>query len=729
MKKIFSLLTIVFIIISIFIVYLSTIGINTSRWNEQIGSFAKNINEDLETELKDVKIILDPFSFEINVKTIGPKLKINDTIIELANIKSRVSLNSFISNNFSIKNLDISTRSLEIKNMISFFRNFKNSPELYLLEKVLKRGYLITDINLDFDENGKIKNNYNINGFIKDANINLFKKYQFNNMNLTFNITPNTYKLQDVGFDFNSIPFLSENVLVKKDDDSFFVEGIIENKDISLKDQTFNNFVKAYLSEIDFKNLNLNSKNQFSFNVNKKLKMSNLKFFSKIKLNNLQLINNFELKEFFPNFKREINFNDHLIDISYKKDNLVIKGKGDILLQEKEDEINYQIKKIKKKVNFETRLKIDKNPFLVKLLGYKKGPNIKANLNLKGSHVSGKETKIESFFFKENQNTINVEKLVFDKNFDIKNLKKISFNYFDEDNRENNFSIINKKQSYSFTGTKFNASSLIGVLIDGEDSDNFNALKSNFNLYVKLDKVYLDKDYILNDLSGNLNIKKNQILKGKLDGSFSKNKKFKFTVKTNENEKVTTLYLDQPEPIINRYKFIKGYKNGILDFYSSKKDNIAVSNLKIYDFRLTELPILTKLLTLASLQGIADILSGEGIAFDELEMKFNNQENLITIDEMYAIGPAISILLDGYVEKNKLVSLRGSLVPATTINKAIGNIPVLGKILVGSKTGEGVFGVSFKIKGPPKKLETSVNPIKTLTPRFITRTLEKIKKN
>ena len=177
MKKIFSLLTIVFIIISIFIVYLSTIGINTSRWNEQIGSFAKNINEDLETELKDVKIILDPFSFEINVKTIGPKLKINDTIIELANIKSRVSLNSFISNNFSIKNLDISTRSLEIKNMISFFRNFKNSPELYLLEKVLKRGYLITDINLDFDENGKIKNNYNINGFIKDANINLFKKY------------------------------------------------------------------------------------------------------------------------------------------------------------------------------------------------------------------------------------------------------------------------------------------------------------------------------------------------------------------------------------------------------------------------------------------------------------------------------------------------------------------------------------------------------------------------
>ena len=110
-------------------------------------------------------------------------------------------------------------------------------------------------------------------------------------------------------------------------------------------------------------------------------------------------------------------------------------------------------------------------------------------------------------------------------------------------------------------------------------------------------------------------------------------------------------------------------------------------------------------------------------------MNFKNEGNLMTIDELYAIGPAISILMSGYIEKNKLVSLRGTLVPATTINKSIGAIPVLGKILVGSKVGEGVFGVSFKIKGHPNTLETSVNPIKTLTPRFITRTLEKIKKN
>ena len=138
---------------------------------------------------------------------------------------------------------------------------------------------------------------------------------------------------------------------------------------------------------------------------------------------------------------------------------------------------------------------------------------------------------------------------------------------------------------------------------------------------------------------------------------------------------------------------------------------------------------MAKLLSLASLQGIADLLTGEGIRFSDFEMKFTNNDKLMTINELYAIGPSISILMEGYVQSDELISLRGTLVPASTINRTIASIPVIGNLLIGKKVGEGVFGVSFKIKGSPNNLETTVNPVKTLTPRFITRTLEKIKKN
>ena len=109
-------------------------------------------------------------------------------------------------------------------------------------------------------------------------------------------------------------------------------------------------------------------------------------------------------------------------------------------------------------------------------------------------------------------------------------------------------------------------------------------------------------------------------------------------------------------------------------------------------------------------------------------MKSNSKGNILNIEDALAMGPAVSILLEGYVDKGKVVSLRGTLVPATKLNSIIASIPLVGDILVGKKTGEGIVGVSFKMKGPPRDIKTTVNPIKTLTPRFIVRTVEKIKK-
>ena len=239
----------------------------------------------------------------------------------------------------------------------------------------------------------------------------------------------------------------------------------------------------------------------------------------------------------------------------------------------------------------------------------------------------------------------------------------------------------------------------------------------------------MDKENSSKNLYGKLTIKNNKVHNLNLTSVFDNNKKFELDVKTlKNNQKITSFYSDNAEPFVKHYKFIKGFKGGKIDFYSVKENNVSNSTLNIFDFKVKEMPALTKLLSLASLQGIADLMTGEGIRFNEFEMNFNNKNKLMTIDEIYAIGPAISILMNGYIESNKLISLRGTMVPATTLNKVIGSLPLIGDILVGKKTGEGVFGVSFKIKGPPKKLKTTVNPIKTLTPRFITRTLEKVKK-
>ena len=249
--------------------------------------------------------------------------------------------------------------------------------------------------------------------------------------------------------------------------------------------------------------------------------------------------------------------------------------------------------------------------------------------------------------------------------------------------------------------------------------------KENINIKINLSDVYLDNDNIVKNLNGKLGIVDNKISQANISALFANNENLTFTISTKEGEKITTLFSSRAKPLVQRYKFIKGFEDsdeGYLDFYSSKKNGISNSKLIIDNFKVKEIPALAKLLALASLQGIADLLTGEGIRFTDFEMNFTNKNKVMTIQELYAIGPAISILIDGYISENNIVSLRGTLVPATTI-------PLIGDLLIGKKAGEGVFGVSFKVKGPQKKLETTVNPIKTLTPRFITRTLEKIKKN
>ena len=102
-------------------------------------------------------------------------------------------------------------------------------------------------------------------------------------------------------------------------------------------------------------------------------------------------------------------------------------------------------------------------------------------------------------------------------------------------------------------------------------------------------------------------------------------------------------------------------------------------------------------------------------------------KKFIKFNEILALGPSISVLMDGYMDQNNLTSIRGTLVPAKTLNKLISKIPVIGKIVIPKEVGEGLFGISFKIKGPKGKTKTTINPIRTITPRFIQKIIDKNK--
>ena len=724
-----TLLTIVFILITL-IIYLSFFGIKTDKFNNQIKKSALEINNKINLKLSDVTYLLNPYNFSINVATKNPQVVIDNSKIKINIIKTNISLKSLINDQFSIDDLQISTAEVKINDLILLARTIYNTPQLFILNTIVKEGNIEADINISFDDQGKVKSDYLIKGLVNNIRLNLLNKSSVRDLNFSFHISENKYSLNKINAEFNKIKFNSPFIQIEDKKDLYFIQGSLLTQVQQLKDKDLTVILGDFFNNFNVDKVKFSSQNNFSFTVSKRLKFNNIKVETNIDLDQLTLIEErINLKPYIPKIKKEIKFENQKIKIKYSKDKLSINGSGNIFLTDKVEQLSYEVIKNNNQSLFSVKLNIKNNPLIIDFLDYKKKEGINSTISINGNLKKSGHTNFEFITLEEGKNKILINNLLLGPTFKIIDIGSVNTDY---KNNKNFFNKVNLKKSNSnfiLEGDSLDLAKFINDIMDNEDDSSiFKNL--NAKIDIKIKKTYIDEVSYLNNLSGYINFKDNKINNLKLDSIFPNNKKINLIIHTNEAmEIITRLSTDYPKPLIKRYDFIKGFEEGYLNFNSIKKDNVSNSVLIIDNFKVQEVPIFAKLLSLASLQGIADVLTGEGIRFTQLEMKFSNQKNLTKIEEMYAIGPAVSVLMDGYIEKNKLVSIRGTLVPATTINKTIASIPFLGDLLIGDKIGEGVFGVSFKIKGPPKDVSTTVNPIKTLTPRFITRTLEKIKKN
>jgi len=730
MKRIIKILIILIITLAAIVIYLSIYGIKTEKFNNEIIKNFSKINKKINLSLNEVNYLLNPLNFSINISAKNPKILLKDKSLDLIDITTNISLKSIISNQFSIYDLKISTKEIQIKDLISLTRAVKGSPQLFVLDNITKAGLISANINLTFDLDGEIKNNYQINGGIKKAKFNIFNQVEIENLNLSFDISKNQLTLRKIETDFNSIKLKSPLIKIEEKKNIFFIDGKVINDQQNFDINELKPMLGDLLSAIETEKIAFNSINTFSFNINKNLKLNDLKLETDLNLKHFKIVKNpLNLKTFLPNYTEQVKFEDHKIKIKLTKDILDIKGGGNIYIGDELDQLSYSIINNDGKITFDTKLNIKNNPLIINFLDYKKKKGDSSEILLKGIYKKNKELIFQTISITERNNQILFKDLLLSKNFKIKDLDFVKLDYRNKNDLLNKVELKRNKLNFSIKGKSFDATQFINNSIDNEESSTiFENFNSKFD--IKIDTTYINKNDYTKNLFGNFIFKESKLSKLNLESTFSNNKKMNLSIETNkQKETITKFFSNYPKPFIKRYAFIKGFEEGYLDFYSIKKDGVSDSVLVIDNFKVKEVPVFAKLLSLASLQGIADLLTGEGIRFTDFEMRYSSEKDLTKIEEMYAIGPAISILMDGYIESKKLVSLRGTLVPATTINRSIASIPLLGKILIGEKTGEGVFGVSFKIKGPPKNLSTTVNPIKTLTPRFITRTLEKIKKN
>ena len=143
----------------------------------------------------------------------------------------------------------------------------------FFLEQFIKKGYLIADLKFNIDEFGALKNDYKVNGLLKEGEISVFKKNKIEKINFIFNIEENNFNFKDISFDTNNINFLSDRLDIKKNKKDYLFEGSLRNKKSVLNDQIFQ-LIKLKYPQFDLINTEFESKNDFSFNIYDRFKVS-----------------------------------------------------------------------------------------------------------------------------------------------------------------------------------------------------------------------------------------------------------------------------------------------------------------------------------------------------------------------------------------------------------------------------------------------------------------------
>jgi len=727
MKKI--LYSFFFILISVSItaiIYLSFIGLETSKFNNFIINEIKKKDPGIEIELEKIKIKLDLKKIQLFLSTNNPKITYREIKIPISEIKIYSKINKILQS------------KMEINRIIFAINKFK-TPDIQKIAIRIKpsnfKTYLLNNLNggeiekalFDISTNKDFKLvDYKASGSIKKVDAKIASDFTIRDISFNFIADKNLTLINSINASYEGILVSNGSINIQKKEE-IEIKGKFNSK-FSLEKNQLNKLfsgVKFFTeNEIESQGSLLHD---FNLKINNNFKIVDYNYKSNGNLSQTKVI----LKEYFKSELIEKPIKKIFLEkvkletiINKKNKSLILDGFYSFNSSNyKKFQVKHNIDK--KNKNYLIDLDLSENIFL-DIINFrtdsKKKSNIKIDLKIKN-----KKFIFDSINFTEGKNNISIKGLILNNKKELDKLLSIKVLTFNKNKENNNFTV-NIKKKISVSGKTYDASNLVKVLSENNKS---NPLKK-FNKEIKMEiKKFITKEVPLNNFNLIGSIQKGKFNQISAKSEFLPDEYLDVSLKkTPNNKKILEVYSDVPRALLSDYKFFEGIIGGKLLYNSIISVTGSTSKLKIENFKVIKAPTFAKLLTLADLGGVTDLLSGQGMSFDILEIDLIEEKNVTTIKEILALGSSLSLHMEGYIEKTTgLVSLSGTLVPAKTLNSLVSKIPVVGNILVGPKVGEGIFGVSFKIKGLPGKVKTTVNPVKTITPRFIMRALEKLKKN
>ncbi len=209
-----------------------------------------------------------------------------------------------------------------------------------------------------------------------------------------------------------------------------------------------------------------------------------------------------------------------------------------------------------------------------------------------------------------------------------------------------------------------------------------------------------------------------------ISGTVANNKNFDFRILKNpKGKRQVSLHATDAGAFLKAVGAFPNIEGGDLaitgNFDEGAQGSVLKGRATMTEYTVKKAPVLAKILSLASLTGVVDLMQGNGIRFSKLSAPFTLKNDVFTFRKVRAIGSSIGITTEGTMKfPKRTLDLEGTVVPAYALNNIVGKIPLVGGLLTGGDGG-GVFAFSYTVKGTESDPEVSVNPLSILAPGFL----------
>ncbi|SFB81438.1 AsmA-like C-terminal region-containing protein [Tropicimonas isoalkanivorans] len=130
--------------------------------------------------------------------------------------------------------------------------------------------------------------------------------------------------------------------------------------------------------------------------------------------------------------------------------------------------------------------------------------------------------------------------------------------------------------------------------------------------------------------------------------------------------------------------------------------------LKVENVRLRGASGIAALANAISVVGLLDELSGSGIVFSNIQAAFRLTPRYLQVTRSSGVGPSLGITMEGvYDMVGDRLDMQGVFSPIYMVNS-------IGSIF--TRRGEGLFGVTYRMRGSSDDPSVEVNPLSMLTP-------------